>query len=818
MQKKKNKVLLIGWDAADWKIIDQLMANGLMPAMKSVVENGVRGRLATLDPPLSPMLWTSIATGVRPYKHGVLGFVEHDGQGGVRPVSSHSRKVKAIWNMLTMEGFKSNIVGWWPSNPVESINGCMVSNLFQQEKKGKEVMDKDNWEMPEGTIYPERIIDKMMQVRVHPHEITGNLVMPFVPQAIALDKKQDKRLTVIAKFLAHASTIHGACTELMETEDWDFTAVYHDAIDHFSHAFMKYNPPKMEGMDDEAYDLFKDVVKGAYVFHDMMLDRLLKMVDSDTTVVIVSDHGFHSDHLRPRYVPQVPSGPAVEHAPYGIFVAMGPGIKKGERIHGARVLDVTPTLLTLFDLPIGKDMDGKPLADIFEEPREIKYIDSWEKIDKPGGELVKLSQVDEAMNEAALQQLIDLGYVDDMKITENADDTKKEYLKNVIRENNFYLAKSYSSGGQYDEALELLLEIESREYPDFRYLIEIINCAIKTKRFALAEEYIAFIRQGKLIKENFLDVLEAKVQIGLNNAPLAAKLLDNAKKSFPDAPDVLLELGKVLTVMRDLEAAKTCFKRSIEIDPDNAYAHHGMGLAALRNEEYELALEYFLNAVEKLYHYPQAHFHLGECLVFLKQYDAAVHSFEVVANIAPNLPKTYRWLQDLHEILGNEKEAAYYRILVSKYRLGEKTIITGVPSKQLKDLLHYLTEKGVNIGGNIDDLHGGFVDISKPNWLADFDEQIVFVPLMLVGSLTGRFDYSFVYVEDDVQNISDFLMELDGAKQTTFNMELKEAIEKQIRVIETWFSQQPNLDIVYIKGISDINNPALKKYLKLNFN
>ena len=97
--------------------------------------------------------------------------------------------------------------------------------------------------------------------------------MPFVPQAIALDKKQDKRLTIIAKFLAHASTIHGACTELMETEEWDFTAVYHDAIDHFSHAFMKYNPPKMEGLDEEAYDLFKDVVKGAYVFHDMMLER-----------------------------------------------------------------------------------------------------------------------------------------------------------------------------------------------------------------------------------------------------------------------------------------------------------------------------------------------------------------------------------------------------------------------------------------------------------------------------------------------------------------------------------------------------------------
>src|SRR3989338_2830998 len=289
---KKNKVLFVGWDAADWKLIDKLMDNGLMPAMKRVVENGVRGQLATLDPPLSPMLWTSMATGVRPFDHGVLGFVEHDGSGGIRPVSSHSRKVKAIWNMLTMEGYKSNIVGWWPSNPVESINGCMVSNLFQQEKKGKETMDMNDWDMAPGTIYPERLIEHLKELQVHPHEITGNLIMPFVPQAVALDKKEDKRLTVIQKFLAHASTIHAACTEFMETEEWDFTAVYHDAIDHFCHAFMKFHPPKMEGLEDEPFELFKDVVIGAYIFHDMMLERLLGMIDENTTLVMASDHGF----------------------------------------------------------------------------------------------------------------------------------------------------------------------------------------------------------------------------------------------------------------------------------------------------------------------------------------------------------------------------------------------------------------------------------------------------------------------------------------------------------------------------------------------
>ena len=82
-----KKVLLIGWDAADWKVAKPLMEAGKMPHLSKFVELGVMGNMATLQPPYSPMLWTSIATGVRPFKHGVLGFTEPtpDGQG-VMPV------------------------------------------------------------------------------------------------------------------------------------------------------------------------------------------------------------------------------------------------------------------------------------------------------------------------------------------------------------------------------------------------------------------------------------------------------------------------------------------------------------------------------------------------------------------------------------------------------------------------------------------------------------------------------------------------------------------------------------------------------------
>lgn len=128
-----RRVLLVGWDAADWRVIDPLLDAGRMPALESVVDQGVIGNLATIRPVLSPMLWTSIATGMRAYKHGIHGFTEPRPDGkGVTPVTNLSRKVKAVWNILQQNGLRSNVVGWWPSHPVEPIDGVMVTNHFQQ--------------------------------------------------------------------------------------------------------------------------------------------------------------------------------------------------------------------------------------------------------------------------------------------------------------------------------------------------------------------------------------------------------------------------------------------------------------------------------------------------------------------------------------------------------------------------------------------------------------------------------------------------------------------------------------------------------------
>jgi predicted AlkP superfamily phosphohydrolase/phosphomutase/tetratricopeptide (TPR) repeat protein len=812
--KKKTKVLLIGWDSADWKMIDLLMDAGMMPAMKRLVDGGVRGRFATLDPPLSPMLWTTMATGMRPYKHGIIGFVENDGQGGVRPITSYGRMVNAFWNIFTKEGLKSNVVGWWPSNPVESINGVMVSDRFQQERKGSKVIDLEEWEIPPGTIYPESITEQIKDLRIHPYEITGNLVMPFVPKAVERNEKEDPRLTVITRFLAHSASLHAVTTELMETTDWDITAVYHDALDHFSHGFMKFNPPRMEGLDEEMFELYKDVVKGAYVYHDMMLERLLNLVDDDTTVILVSDHGFHSDHLRPKYVPKVPSGPAVEHAPYGIFVARGPGIKKGERIHGARVLDLTPTLLTIFDLPVGRDMDGKPLVSIFDHPREVKYIDSWENDTRFGGELVIKEEDVKTDNEAALQQLIDLGYIDETLVPDgaDADEKKRKKLRDVVRENSFYLAKSMVGGGQLDDALEILLEIEDREKPDFRYLLEILNISIKTKRFALAEEYLHYIRTNDLMNPDYLNVLEAQVKIGQNDASAAYALLTQASADFSDSVQVLLDYGKLLITLWDTERARKAFERILELDPMNPYAFHGVGLSYLREARHEEALDQFLNAVDSLFHYPIAHLHIGETLALMKDYENAIHSFKIVESIAPHYIRTYRWLVDLCELVGNQEDVEKYKQKLARLELGKKVIVTGMPGEKLKQTLEFIGERK-SLHPYAENLMDFSVDSSNRYWMKEVKEEVLFVPIGFLSSLPQNFTYRVLYVVQDHKDVMEYILSKDRIRKSTVSPELLNQLEEQEKRVRIWIDQHANLDILYLNELEDLNSEVFNKFI-----
>jgi hypothetical protein len=245
----------------------------------------------------------------------------------------------------------------------------MVSNHYQRAS-GQSLED---WKLAPGCIHPRRLEKVLSEVRLHPAEIAEDVLFTFLPALAemdqeALDKvREDGRLRSV-KIIADCTTVHSAATALLQNEPWDFAGIYYDAIDHFGHGFMKYHPPRLDWVSEGDFAIWKDVVESGYRYHDMMLGTLMQLAGEDTTIILVSDHGFHPDHMRPREIPHEPAGPAAEHRHLGVLAAVGPGLRKDALIHGACLLDICPTVPHRFGLPVGEDMDGKVLPDLWESP------------------------------------------------------------------------------------------------------------------------------------------------------------------------------------------------------------------------------------------------------------------------------------------------------------------------------------------------------------------------------------------------------------------------------------------------------------------
>ena len=689
---KSRRLLLIGWDAADWKVISPLADRGLMPHLSGLIERGVMGNLATMEPVLSPMLWTSIATGKRPYKHGIHGFSEPDpASGTVRPITNLSRSTKALWNILNQEGVTSNVVGWWPSNPAEPIRGAMVSDRYQQAVAP---LDKP-WPMRPGTVHPPELAEELAELRMHPHELDGDLLRLFVPKAPEIDQEKDKRLSSVAKIVAECAGVQAATTFLMErVPDWDLTAVYFDGIDHFGHGFMRYHPPRLDWIDERDYDLYNNVVNAGYIFHDMLLGRLLDLAGPDTTVMLVSDHGFEPGHLRPKSLPNEPAGPAAEHRPFGVFAAAGPGIKRDALVYGASLLDVTPTALSLFGLPIGRDMDGRVLDDIFQTPPGHGYIDSWDQVPGDDGRHGPETRVDSVDAQEAIRQLVDLGYIDE------PDEDLSKAVDETARELRYNLARSYADGDRLDEAAALFDELWERWPDENRFGVHRLRCELQRGDALAARELLERLKASKAAAAERaaeeMQALREKLreqhpgtdednaegeridwdQVGERDRRKLKRLRGRAatnRHAFAffegsvlqlegrwqealaaleaavaaqtsNLPSLYLKMGDVCMAKRDWVAAAEHYARVLDLDELNTMAHYGLARAAYRQGDWQRAADAALTAAGQRWHFPQAHYLAGMALWRRGKLDEALQSLNNAVAINPVYPAAHRAL------------------------------------------------------------------------------------------------------------------------------------------------------------------------------
>ncbi len=469
------KVLVYGMDGATWRVIRPMMEKGRMRNLRSLMERGSYGVLHSLEPMISPMLWTTISSGKVPEKHGVKDFV----------IPSDAVKTRRVWDILEKYGKTVGIFGHMVTWPPRPIRHFMIPDVFA---RGPE------------TYPPEYQFIREMAVA----EAAGA-------------RSLGKYLGYVAKGLRHGfrwSSLWAAATYMLQEKlrhygyldtyyrkrllklrfqadlfvhlvrrfQPDYLFFYSNVTDACAHLYWKfYEPHRFPEVTPEEVARYGGVLEEVYEASDRALGQILKTLGPEDNVIVLSDHGFQpvpqlentktyvvkSEALlralgaadRVRYVvisdrtyirslqgdtafedqlmerirqirvhgvplfitkrdkvgyvlvsvnnkeasPRIDLSETVEiegqsvplskllsesdtrisgeHHPEGILVVAGPAFQKGVEIQGASVLDITPTILALFGIPVGRDMDGKPLAQVLAEPvaERITYIDTHDE-------------------------------------------------------------------------------------------------------------------------------------------------------------------------------------------------------------------------------------------------------------------------------------------------------------------------------------------------------------------------------------------------------------------------------------------------------
>jgi tetratricopeptide (TPR) repeat protein len=793
------------------------------------------------------MLWTSIATGKRPFKHGIIGFTEASEDGKqVKPVTVLHRKCKAIWNILTQQNLKTHVVSWWPSHPAEPINGISISNFYQRAERPID----EPWVMKPGTVHPESMRELFGSLRIHPTEFTKEHLLPFLPDFGIINEQKLKPLNSVSKILADCATVHSAATYIIENEDWDFAGVYYDSIDHFNHGFMMYHPPQQKGISDEAFKYFSNVVTAAYRFHDMMLGTMLQLAGDDATVMLISDHGFHPDHMRPKYITTEPASPATEHSPYGIFCIKGPHIKKDEIIYGASLLDITPTILSLFDLPVAGDMDGKPLLEIYSSPVKVKTIDSWENVDGNSGmHNPSLRSHSDEFDKESLQQLVELGYIEDPK--KHVDGG----VQSTIRENRFFLAQSYMDAEQFEEAANILRQIFD-EQSTVRYGKQLAICYERLKRTekcrAIIEELKELLRtrydkaihlykqqddkdyKGRkninvpLDPARMIMVLEISALMTEGKYREALIIFNGIEKQFGNLTGLYTRKAKCLIELKKYALAIVELDREITYNFDSFESHQSRGFCFLRLKRYEEAADSLLTAIGLRFNSPYVHYHLGESFYRLKRYEEALQAYRVSLKMLPSLNRArLRIIKIYKEHLNQPEKVAGYLEKIRKNLKGEIIIVSGLPRSGTSMMMQMLYAGGFQIMTD-EKRHPdennplGYFEYepvkrlaSDSQWLNNANGKVVKIISQLLYFLPSNQRYKIIYMKRNLDEVVTSQQKMLGKSKENISLSVYESFKREYDKMKKWVKLRPNISLIEIDYLDVIENPV-EECIKVN--
>lgn len=261
MQKNvKNKVLVIGLDGATFDVIEK--AGYELPNLKELMGRGSYGTLRTVNPPVTCPAWPSFVTGKKPGNHNTFDFMKLDKKtGDIKLANSSMIKSTKIWDLVSDSHKKVGVMEIPITFPAKKINGMMITGYPSPNSK-------DN-------CYPRDIIKKIKtDVGAFYDLMPGNF-------------KAGKEIKVLKKFEATAKNRGEIVSYLLRNGNWDLFMVNFHHTDICSHYFWHTHDPTHPKYNDK----IEDIVLRGYKLMDCIVGAIMKDLDKNTYVFIISDHG-----------------------------------------------------------------------------------------------------------------------------------------------------------------------------------------------------------------------------------------------------------------------------------------------------------------------------------------------------------------------------------------------------------------------------------------------------------------------------------------------------------------------------------------------
>jgi tetratricopeptide (TPR) repeat protein len=574
-----KRVIFIGLDGADWSLLDGYAARGVMPTLAKLMAEGSSGTLQTIHPPLSPLIWTTMMTGVSPLEHRILDFLRVNPISGQRePITSDERKVPALWNMATAGGKKVGAFGFWATYPAEAVNGVLVSDrlftfLFSESTP------------PADVVYPAAMEAWARDGLKRAQDSVGyDAVKSMLPWLS--ESEYVEAATVVDPYSHPVSALKRILTETRVYDelarDWfarerpDVALVYLQGTDSIGHVFAPYAPPRQPSISEDDYAKYKDVPKRYFAAIDQLLARYLALAESTGSVLMLaSDHGFLWSEGRPEKLSSAANATAARwHAEKGIYLLWGSGVEPTRGHTGTGTVDqVCATLLSLLGLPAPQHAARGPLAGApAAAATTADYRAVYTPVTPQNGSAGPNAPAVDADTVAKLRAL---GYIG---ATEGKGRAVGTRTAGSLNNEGLFLKEA----GRQQEALDafdtaltvdpnlasalwnlsdlLWARGESIDKSDALLVRAFANGLPEGTRFLIGRA-IGYQRNGQIDRS-----------ISLLNAAAAAK---------PDEPDVWLFRGRYRVERGDCAGAVDDFRRAVRLAPQNAGAYASMGLAQL---------------------------------------------------------------------------------------------------------------------------------------------------------------------------------------------------------------------------------------------